>query len=102
MAVRNNPFSVMARRIKNFFTGTVPGEEERKVRKMGDMWFLEEIEKPKYKERISRVNTIDDYLRRQHNVLSRPDFDWKEKTFTTAKIILQTLKSVVKFHVSYI
>ena len=100
---KDNPLSRMARAIKNFFTGNVPvSEEERKVKKMGDMWFTEEIQKSKYKERITRVNTIDDYLRRQHSVLSRPDFEWKDKTFTTAKIILQTLKSVVKFHVSYI
>lgn len=100
MADRNNPLSRLGQRIKKFFTGNTV--TERTVKKMDGMWFMDEIQKSKYKERISRVNTIDDYLRRQHKVLSRPDFDWKEKTFTTAKIILQTLKSVVKFHVSYI
>jgi SPP1 family phage portal protein len=65
-------------------------------------WFEEEIEKIKYQDRISRVNHIDEYLRREHKVLSRPDFEFKEKTFETAKIILQTLKSIIKFHTSYI
>lgn len=67
-----------------------------------NMWFENEIKKPRYTERISRVNDIDEYLRREHKVLSRPDFEFKEKTFETAKIILQTLKSIIKFHTSYI
>lgn len=67
-----------------------------------DMWFESEIKKARYAERIGRVNNIDEYLRRDHKVLSRPDFEFKEKTFETAKIILQTLKSIIKFHTSYI
>lgn len=65
-------------------------------------WFETEIKKNRYTDRISRVNSIDEYLRREHKVLSRPNFEFKEKTFDTAKIILQTLKSIIKFHVSYI
>lgn len=67
-----------------------------------DMWFETEIKKARYTDRINRVNNIDEYLRREHKVLSRPDFEFKEKTYETAKIILQTLKSIVKFHSSYI
>lgn len=67
-----------------------------------DMWFESEIKKIKYTDRIGRVKDIDGYLRREHKVLSRPDFEFKEKTFETAKIILQTLKSIIKFHTSYI
>lgn len=65
-------------------------------------WFESEIKKNKYTDRIGRVEDIDEYLRREHKVLSRPNFEFKEKTFETAKIILQTLKSIIKFHVSYI
>ena len=65
-------------------------------------WFESEIKKNKYTDRIGRVEDIDEYLRREHKVLSRPNFEFKEKTFETAKIILQTLKSIIKFHSSYI
>lgn len=65
-------------------------------------WFESEIKKNKYTDRIGRVEDIDEYLRREHKVLSRPNFEFKEKTFETAKIILQTLKSIIKFHASYI
>lgn len=65
-------------------------------------WFESEIKKNKYTDRIGRVEDIDEYLRRKHKVLSRPNFEFKEETFETAKIILQTLKSIIKFHVSYI
>lgn len=65
-------------------------------------WFESEIKKNKYTDRIGRVEDIDEYLRREHKILSRPNFEFKEKTFETAKIILQTLKSIIKFHSSYI
>ncbi len=65
-------------------------------------WFESEIKKKRYTDRISRINLIDEYLRREHKVLSRPNFEFKGKTYETAKIILQTLKSIIKFHVSYI
>lgn len=65
-------------------------------------WFESEIKKNKYTDRIGRVEDIDEYLRREHKVLSRPNFEFKGKTFETAKIILQTLKSIIKFHASYI
>lgn len=65
-------------------------------------WFESEIKKNKYTDRIGRVEDIDEYLWREHKVLSRPNFEFKEKTFETAKIILQTLKSIIKFHSSYI
>ena len=67
-----------------------------------DYWFIKEIGKIKYKDRIHRIMDIEDYLHREHKVLSRPDFEFKEKTFETAKIILQTLRSITKFHVGYI
>lgn len=67
-----------------------------------NMWFKTEVNKIRYKDRINRINDIDEYLRRDHKVLSRPDFDFKEKTYETAKIVLQTLKSIVKFHSGYI
>ena len=65
-------------------------------------WFEEEVEKPKYKTRIETVDDINDYLLREHKVSLREDFEFKGKTFETAKIILQSLRSIIKFHVGYI
>ena len=38
----------------------------------------------------------------QHPVLSRKDFTFKNETFKTAKIILQSIKPIIDFHTSYI
>ncbi len=65
-------------------------------------WFESEIKKNKYTDRIGRVEDIDNYLRREHAILARPNFEFKEKTFETAKLILQTLRSIIKFHIGYI
>lgn len=66
------------------------------------MWFETEIDKIRYADRIRRVKKIDSYLAREHKVLERPDFQFKGHTYETAKIVLQTLKSIVKFHSSFI
>lgn len=66
------------------------------------LWFQTEIKKLRYTDRINRVMGIDEYLRREHKVLQLPSFDFKEHTFEPTKLILQTLKSIIKFHSSYI
>lgn len=65
-------------------------------------WFQTEIKKLRYTDRIDRVMGIDEYLRREHKVLQLPSFEFKEHTFEPTKLILQTLKSIIKFHSSYI
>lgn len=65
-------------------------------------WFQTEIKKLRYTDRINRVMGIDEYLRREHKVLQLPSFEFKEHTFEPTKLILQTLKSIIKFHSSYI
>ena len=65
-------------------------------------WYKEEIKKTKHVERIGRVTDIDEYLRREHKVLQIPSFQFKEHEFEPTKIVLQTLKSIIKFHSSYI
>lgn len=42
------------------------------------------------------------YLYGKHRVLNRKDFTFKNETFQTAKILLQTVKSIVDFHTSYL
>lgn len=70
-------------------------------RKSDLMWFQDEIRKSEHEWRINHVADINSYLNREHKVLLRPDFEFKEKTFHTAKIVLQTLKTIVNFHTSY-
>lgn len=88
----------MLNTIKDFFKTSSGGI----MSKNSKYWFEEEIEKPKYKTRIETVDDINDYLLREHKVSLREDFEFKGKTFETAKIILQSLRSIIKFHVGYI
>lgn len=43
-----------------------------------------------------------DFLEGKHKVLQRPDFAFKGESFITSKIVLQTVKSIVDFHTSYL
>lgn len=65
-------------------------------------WFYDEVNKTEHIKRISIVLDIKQYLLRIHKVLQRQDFMFKEETFRTAKIVLNTLKSILNFHVSYV
>ena len=65
-------------------------------------WFANEIKKTRYVDRINRIIEIDDYLRRNHKVLQIPSFEFKEHTFEPTRLVLQTLRSIIKFHSSYI
>jgi hypothetical protein len=82
--------------IKNFFGKGVEMNTDRTY------WYRDEIQKIKYKDRINRVESIDEYLRREHKVLQIPSFEYKEHTFEPTRLVLQTLKSIIKFHSSYI
>lgn len=99
---KRNPITRIGEYIKGLFKNSTVKRTVEGGRMLNIFWFESEIKKNKYTDRISRVNKIDEYLRREHKVLSRPNFEFKEKTFETAKIILQTLKSIIKFHASYI
>lgn len=99
---KRNPILKIGNYIRDLFKNSAIGRVAEGGKMFNNYWFEEEINKIRYTDRISRVNEIDEYLRREHKVLSRPNFEFKEKTFETAKIILQTLKSIIKFHVSYI
>ena len=102
MSIAKTPISKVGGYIKDLFKSSIVGKISGGRMLNTDYWFESEIKKSKYTNRISRVSSIDEYLCREHQVLSRPNFEFKGKTFETAKIILQTLKSVIKFHVSYI
>lgn len=89
-----NPFSI-------FFKKDKRKEYKKMQDKLGLNWYQNEIRKTEHMQRINTVADIDSYLLREHKVLERPDFQFKDKEFKTAKIILQTIKTIVNFHVSY-
>ena len=51
---------------------------------------------------IVQVKAIKNYMEGQHNVLQRQDFVFKNQTFKTAKIVLQSIKPFLDFHSSYV
>lgn len=65
-------------------------------------WFEDVPNDTEHQKRIGNVLDIKEYFLRLHKVLHRPDFKFKGETYTTAKIVLQTLKSIVNFHASYV
>lgn len=66
------------------------------------LWFTDEVNKSEHMKRISNVIIIKNYLLRLHKVLQRKDFKFKDETYSTAKIVLNTLKSLLNFHTSYV
>lgn len=50
----------------------------------------------------AEVQRIRNYINGSHDVLSRKDFEYNGNTFTTAKIVLESIKSVIDFHSSYL
>ena len=65
-------------------------------------WFQDIPNQTEHIKRISDVIDIKQYLLRLHKICNRKDFKFKEETYTTAKTVLNTLKSLINFHVSYI
>jgi SPP1 family phage portal protein len=70
--------------------------------KENKLWFQEVVEQSEHIGRISDVLDNKRYLNGSHKVLNRKDFEFKEETFTTSKIVLNTLKTVIEFHSSLI
>jgi hypothetical protein len=65
-------------------------------------WFAEEVQQAHHISRISKVLNNKTYLNGRHKILEKEDITYKEKELITAKTILQTAKSIIKFHNSYI
>lgn len=65
-------------------------------------WFEDVPQQTEHQERIGNVLNIKEYFLRLHKVLQRPNFKFKGETYTTAKIVLQTLKIIENFHASYV
>ena len=71
---KRNPIVRVGDYIKNIFENLAIMSIAEGGRMLNGYWFESEIKKNKYTDRISRVNMIDEYLRREHKVLSRPNF----------------------------
>lgn len=66
------------------------------------LWFREVIHKPEHQLRIGEVFRIREYLLRKHDILQRHNMEFKEGTFTTSKMVFNTVKSIVEAHASYV
>lgn len=73
-----------------------------KLRRENKLWFMDEIRKPEHSARISEVFRIREYLLRKHDILRRRDMEFKDETFTTSKMVFNTIKSIVEAHASYV
>ena len=65
-------------------------------------WFEDVPFQREHQQRIGNVLDIKQYFLRIHKVLQRPNFKFKGEAYTTAKIVLQTLKIIENFHASYV
>lgn len=74
----------------------------RHIQRDNKLWFMDEIRKPEQDRRIHDVFRIREYLLRKHDILQRHDMKFKDGTFTTSKMVFNTIKSIVEAHASYV
>lgn len=65
-------------------------------------WFTEEVKQGYHIQRISNVIKNKDYLMGTHKILQREDSLYKGKEYVTTKLILQTAKTILNFHNTYL
>lgn len=65
-------------------------------------WFEEEVKQGYHIQRISNVIKNKDYLMGKHNILQRENSLYKGQEFKTTKLILQTAKTILNFHNTYL
>lgn len=75
---------------------------KRESKRGNDFWFMDEIRQPEHMARIGEVFRVRDYLLRKHDILLRHDMKFKDGTFTTSKMVFNTIKSIVEAHTSYV
>ena len=75
---------------------------KRENKRENKLWFRDEIHRPEHDQRMREVFRSREYLLRKHDILMRPDTEFKDGTFTTSKMVFQTIKSVVEGHTSYV
>lgn len=73
-----------------------------KLKRDNGLWFMDEVRKPEHITRISEVFRIREYLLRKHDILLRHNMEFKDGTFTTSKMVFNTVRSIVEAHSSYV
>lgn len=66
------------------------------------LWFTEEVKQSWHINRIGRVLGYKSYLKGNHKVLQRENAQYKGKEYVTRKIVLQTAKTILNFHSTYL
>jgi Phage portal protein, SPP1 Gp6-like. len=66
------------------------------------IWFESEVKQPYHITRVSRVLKNQNYLRGLHDIVNKPDVVHKGVEFNTSKMILQTIKTIINFHVTFV
>ena len=64
-------------------------------------WFLEEVGSPDQVYQINKVKEQKSYLNGSHKVLSRPDFKYKNAEFTSRKLVINLMNTIVNFHTAF-
>lgn len=65
-------------------------------------WFEEECKQGEHLTKISKAINNRDYLMGHHKSLLRQDFKHKDEVYQVAKMVLNTAKTLINFHSSYI
>ena len=68
---------------------------QRENKRENKFWFMDEIHRPEQDWRVREVFRIREYLLRKHDILMRPDTEFKDGIFTTSKMVFQTIKSEI-------
>lgn len=65
-------------------------------------WFEQEVKQGWHIKRIADTINYKDYLNGKHKVLNRENSQYKGKEYVTRKIVLQTAKTILNFHSTYL
>lgn len=65
-------------------------------------WFTLEVQQGHHLSRVSKVLEHKNYLRGNHKVLQRENMEYKGEEYVTRKIVLQTAKTIMNFHSTYL
>lgn len=66
------------------------------------LWFESEVKQPYHITRVSRVLKNQNYLKGLHDIANKPDVTHKGVEFKTSKMILQTIKTIINFHTTFV
>lgn len=65
-------------------------------------WFVDEVKQPWHMSRINNVLNMKSYLKGNHKIKGRFNAQHKGAEYITRKIVLQTAKTILNFHSTYL